>query len=132
MRPERRNLIDVLETADAIARFLAGVDEETFMQDELRQSAVLQVWVVIGEAAARLPAEFKRRDPEIPWPQRVAAGRDDAERLIEKWAESLDAGQLDGYDYEAWIRVVECTDPTHVTGYEIRRHEREWLEHKAA
>lgn len=72
MRPERLYLIDIVEAADAIARFLADVDEETFMQDELRQSAVLQKVVVIGEAAARLPAEFKSRHPEIPWPDIVA------------------------------------------------------------
>ncbi|RMH35238.1 MAG: DUF86 domain-containing protein [Nitrospirae bacterium] len=72
MRPERLYLLDIVEAADAIARFLADVDEETFMQDELRQSAVLQKVVVIGEAAARLPAEFKRQHPEIPWPDIVA------------------------------------------------------------
>lgn len=72
MRPERLYLIDIIEAADAIARFLADVDEEMFMQDELRQSAVLQKVVVIGEAAARLPAELKSQYPEIPWPDIVA------------------------------------------------------------
>ncbi|MCX7818875.1 MAG: DUF86 domain-containing protein [Kiritimatiellae bacterium] len=72
MRPERLYLNDILEAADAIARFLHGVSEAQFMQDELRQSAVLQKLIVIGEAAARLPRAFTERHPEIPWPDIVA------------------------------------------------------------
>lgn len=40
--------------------------------DELRQSAVLQKLIVIGEAAARLPIEFKDQHPEIEWLDIVA------------------------------------------------------------
>ncbi|HAF70630.1 MAG: hypothetical protein XD60_0768 [Acetothermia bacterium 64_32] len=72
MRPERLYLLDIIEAADAIARFLTDVDEGTFMQDELRQSAVLHKLIVIGEDAARLPAEFKEQHPEIPWSDIVA------------------------------------------------------------
>lgn len=72
MRPERLYLTDMLEAADAIARFLQKVDESAFMADELRQSAVLQKLIVIGEAAARLPRAFAEEHPEIPWPDIVA------------------------------------------------------------
>jgi uncharacterized protein with HEPN domain len=67
MRPERLYLNDIIEAADAIFRFLTGVGEADFMNDELRQSAVLQKLIVIGEAAARLPEGFKERHPQIPW-----------------------------------------------------------------
>jgi uncharacterized protein with HEPN domain len=68
MRPERLYLSDIVEAADAIRRFLVDVDtEESFYEDELRQSAVLQKLIVIGEAAARLSAEFKQQHPEIEW-----------------------------------------------------------------
>jgi uncharacterized protein with HEPN domain len=60
-------LTDILEAADAIARFVQGIDEDRFFEDELRQSAVLHRLIVIGEAAARLPAEFLDRHPEIEW-----------------------------------------------------------------
>jgi len=71
MRPERLYLADIVEAADAIGRFLEGISREAFMQDELRQSAVLQKLIVIGEAAARLPRTFTKQHPEIPWPDIV-------------------------------------------------------------
>ena len=41
-RPERLYLQDILESCDAIQRFLNRTDEMAFMQDELIQSAILQ------------------------------------------------------------------------------------------
>ncbi len=72
MRPERLYLTDIVEASEAIARFLKGLNEDAFMDDELRQSAVLQKLIVIGEAAARLPRDFTTRYPEIPWQDIVA------------------------------------------------------------
>ena len=57
---------------------------------------------------------------------------DDFDALIEKRAESLDSSQLDRYYYEALKRVMECTDQTYVTDYNIWQHELEWLDRKAA
>ena len=42
MRLEKLYLLDIIEAADAIKRFCDLVSEETFLQDELRQSAVLR------------------------------------------------------------------------------------------
>jgi len=67
MRPEHLYLTDIVEASDAIARFCAGVGYDEFMADELRQSAVLQKLTIIGEAAARLPKEFRERHSEIEW-----------------------------------------------------------------
>lgn len=72
MRPERLYLTDIIQAVDAIERFLKGISEGDFMQDELRQSAVLQKLIVIGEAAARLPRGFTEGHPEVPWPDIVA------------------------------------------------------------
>ena len=57
---------------------------------------------------------------------------DDYDALIEKRAESLDAGTLDRYYYDALRQVLECTDiPTHITGFQIWQHELEWQDRKA-
>lgn len=67
MRPEKLYLTDMVEAASAIARFCDGVTIESFLDDEMRQSAILQKLIVIGEAAARLPDEFCASHVEIPW-----------------------------------------------------------------
>jgi uncharacterized protein with HEPN domain len=72
MRPEQLYLTDIVEAADAIAEFVAGLDETAFYQDAKTQSAVLQKLIVIGEAAARLPQSFSDGYPSIEWRDIVA------------------------------------------------------------
>jgi uncharacterized protein with HEPN domain len=67
MRREKLYLTDIIEAADAIQRFLKKIKKNTFLKDELLQSAVLQKLTIIGEAAARLPREFRERHSEIEW-----------------------------------------------------------------
>jgi uncharacterized protein with HEPN domain len=51
MRPEELYLTDIIEAADAIQRFVRNVDQNTFLKDELIQSAVLQKLMIIGDHA---------------------------------------------------------------------------------
>jgi uncharacterized protein with HEPN domain len=67
MRREELYLTDIVEAADAIQRFLVGIDRDTFLRDDLLCSAVLQKLTIIGEAAARLPTGFREHHPEIEW-----------------------------------------------------------------
>ncbi len=67
MRLEKLYLVDILEAADAIQRFIDSVCKEDFLSDELRQSRVLQKLIVIGEAASRLPKAFLTQHDEIEW-----------------------------------------------------------------
>jgi uncharacterized protein with HEPN domain len=67
MRPEKLYLLDIIEATEAIARFCRKVDEEQFLKDEVLQSAVLQKLIVIGEAASRLPDDFRIKHKEIEW-----------------------------------------------------------------
>jgi len=67
MRPEKLYLTDILDAADAIQRFVSATTREEFLRDELRQSAILQKLIVIGEAAARLPAGFRERHVSTEW-----------------------------------------------------------------
>ena len=72
MRTEALYLDDILDAADAIARFLHAIEKEAFLGDELYQSAVLQKLIVIGEAASRLSAEFRGRHADIEWPDIIS------------------------------------------------------------
>ena len=71
MRPEQLYLTDIVDAANATARFLIDTPREAFMADDLRQSAVLQKLIVIGEAAARLPASFTASHADVEWPDIV-------------------------------------------------------------
>ena len=72
MRREILYLTDIIEAADHIAAFIAGMEHEQFLQSELVRSAVVQKLAIIGEAAARISPELKIREPQIPWAQVVA------------------------------------------------------------
>lgn len=67
MRSDLLFLDDILDAIEAIERFMADIDERSFLSSELVQSAVLQKLSVIGEAAGRLSEEARRDSPEVPW-----------------------------------------------------------------
>jgi uncharacterized protein with HEPN domain len=67
MRPEKLYLTDILEAAEAIARFCLGVTYADFASNDMRRSAVLQKLIVIGEAAAHLPDKFFQAHLQVPW-----------------------------------------------------------------
>ncbi len=67
MRREGLYLQDIVEAADAVAAFVIGQTRETFVGSDLLRSAVLHKLMIVGEAAARLPQEFRDLHPEIDW-----------------------------------------------------------------
>lgn len=72
MRPERLYLQDMVEAADNIALHIASRSRDRFLGDLTVKAAVLHELTVIGEAAARLPAEVRDRHPHVPWSKIVA------------------------------------------------------------
>jgi len=60
-------LLDMLDAARAVVRFLHGRTLEQYQQDELLRSAVERKIEVIGEAARRLSPAFTDAHPAIPW-----------------------------------------------------------------
>lgn len=72
MRHDSLYLTDIVEAAQHIAEFIDGVDFRAFQESELIRSAVVQKLSIIGEAAARVSAELKNRQPQVPWPQIIA------------------------------------------------------------
>ena len=67
MRRDELYLSDIVEAADSINAFLSERTREDFLRDDLLRSAVLHKLTVIGEAAARLSAEFRARHTEVEW-----------------------------------------------------------------
>ena len=58
---------DMLEATGKIERYILGLSREDFMGDEKSIDAVVRNLEIIGEAASRLPSEFKAAHPEIEW-----------------------------------------------------------------
>jgi uncharacterized protein with HEPN domain len=67
MRREKLYLQDIIEACDDIREFIGDSDLQAFKQDKRTKSAVLQKLAVIGEAASRIPVEFRRSHSEVEW-----------------------------------------------------------------
>ena len=67
---------DILDCIKKIEKYTRGLDFEEFAGDRVRVDAVLRNLVVIGEAAARTPAEVQHRLPGMQWSRirEVASG----------------------------------------------------------
>lgn len=58
---------DILSSAQKIQRYTAGMTFEQFTADEKTVDAVARNFEIIGEAASRLPSEFKSNFSTIDW-----------------------------------------------------------------
>lgn len=67
-------LVDIIEAAKVVARYIDGYDLETFLSTSMACDAVLLRLTNIGEACARISQETREAYPEIPW-QKVKAFR---------------------------------------------------------
>lgn len=61
--------LDIVAASKAILRFVEGRQDSELKTDELLRSGVLHQFLVLGEAARRLPDDFRARLPDIPWPK---------------------------------------------------------------
>ena len=69
MRSDETHLLDMLLAAEKIQRFIKEISQQQFLEDEMRQSAVLREIQVIGEAARLVSEDFKGKHETIPWGQ---------------------------------------------------------------
>lgn len=67
MRDARLYLKDILEAMEAIEKFVEEVNFEDFKKDDMRTSAVIRKFEIIGEAAKNVPANIKQKYSAIPW-----------------------------------------------------------------
>ena len=58
---------DIRDSIEAVKRYTAGLTKEAFFNSTEKQDAVYRRFEVIGEAANRVPDEFRNQYPQIPW-----------------------------------------------------------------
>jgi uncharacterized protein with HEPN domain len=58
---------DMLESATKILDYTQNLSFEEFTQDSKTIDAVIRNFEIIGEAANRLPEDFKNKYPDIDW-----------------------------------------------------------------
>lgn len=72
MQPDRRDaayLWDMLDAAKTVEELSAGQDFAQYSKDRRTQLAIERSLEIIGEAAGRVSASFRKDHPEIPWRQ---------------------------------------------------------------
>jgi uncharacterized protein with HEPN domain len=69
MSSDRDYGADILAAARLALSYVEGVAYEKFIEDTMRQDAVVRQLLIIGEAAKRISEEFKAAHPDIPWRQ---------------------------------------------------------------
>ncbi|MGN6163869.1 MAG: HepT-like ribonuclease domain-containing protein [Flavisolibacter sp.] len=65
---------DILDSSHKIIAYTAGLTKDAFIKDSKTIDAVIRNFEIIGEAANRLPDEFKNKYPSIDW-QRIRGFR---------------------------------------------------------
>lgn len=66
------SLLDMLQAAQAVTRYISNKSQEEFLQDDMLRDAVERRIEIIGEAARGISRQFRDGHPEIPWPKIVA------------------------------------------------------------
>jgi len=57
----------IVDSAERVAGYLAGVDRAAFLSNPMLQDAVIRNLEVIGEACANLAPELRDAHPGVPW-----------------------------------------------------------------
>lgn len=90
---------DIVEAMNDICDFVGGMNFLQFANDKKTVNAVIRSLEVVGEAAKRIPDEFRIKYPDVPW-KKMTAMRD---KLIHHYT---------GVDLEiVWIVITEEITP---------------------
>jgi len=64
-------LEDIWEAVEKIERYVFDLSHDAFVKDDKTVDSVVRNLEIIGEAANRLPQDFKTQHSEIEWPKIV-------------------------------------------------------------
>ncbi len=67
MRDPKLYLRDILEAMLSIEKFVEGIDFEDFKKDDMKSSAVIRKFEIIGEAVKNVPENIKKKYRSVPW-----------------------------------------------------------------
>ena len=70
MRDVNERFYDMLEAINRIEKY-AERGKQAFVSDELIQTYVVHNLQILGEAAAKVPAELQSQYPELPWSRMI-------------------------------------------------------------
>jgi len=87
-------LEDMLESALKIKRYTVNIDFDSFLKDDKTMDAVVRNFEIIGEAANRLPPDYRLTNPELEW-KRIRGFRN---RIVHDYF---------GIDYEIVWAIIE-------------------------
>ena len=83
MNRDNASLIDIVNAAQRVLAFTAGLSKEELAENNEKQSAVLYQIIIVGEATKRLSSDFRNRHSMIPWSD-IAGMRDILAHLYDK------------------------------------------------
>jgi uncharacterized protein with HEPN domain len=76
MKPdETEYLLHIIDSIAKVKSYIKAIDEKEFNKNTLIQDGVIRQIEIIGEATRRLPSDFRRKYPEVPWDD-IAGMRD--------------------------------------------------------
>jgi len=71
MQRDDAYLLDILEAARLVVRYVSDKPLDEFKEDVQCQDAVIRRFILIGEAANRISPETLERYPQIPWREMI-------------------------------------------------------------
>ncbi len=67
MKEHRIYLLHILDAIEKIERYVKAVSFKEFMKNDEKKDAVVRNLEIIGEAAAKIPSDNRKKYPKVEW-----------------------------------------------------------------